>query len=98
MAFFEKDLQGDLKKIAEVAGMEAAMKIGRAFKGTYLYISGFEQLKKKVRDEEIRRAYGEGVKVRLLCLRHGLTERQIRRILCEAEHELPGSLLDLIRD
>ncbi len=95
----EKELKGDLRKIAEVAGLEAAMKIGSAFRGTSLYINGLDGLKRKVRDEEIRRAYEAGTKVRSLSRRYGLSERQIRRILGEEpEDKLPLAAVSIIKN
>jgi len=94
-----QELPGDLKKIAEVAGIEAAVKIAVAFRGTYLYIHALDSLKRILRDEEIRREYGQGSKVRDLSLRFGLTERQIKRILGEPPLcVVPEVLSDLLRN
>lgn len=96
---FIRDLPGDLRRIAEVAGLEAAVKIGRAFRGTYLYIHGLDQLQRLLRDEEIRRAYEMGVGIKNLSVRHSLSERQIKRILGEpASMELSNILQRLISD
>lgn len=96
---FHEGLPGDLGKIAEVAGLEAAVKIGRAFRGTYLYIHGLDHLRRRLRDEEIRHSYEKGAKVRHLSLRFGLTERQVRRILGESPMRgVPDTLLTLIKD
>lgn len=71
-------LPGDLQRIAEVAGTEAALKIAREFRGTTLYIPDvFRQL----RDEAIRRHYDGGVSVKRLAIEHRLTERWVWRIL-----------------
>jgi hypothetical protein len=43
-----ESLPGDLRRIAEVAGLEAAVRIARAFRGTYLYVQGLDDLMKQV--------------------------------------------------
>lgn len=82
-----KRMSGDLRRIAEVAGVEAAIKIGRAFRGTYLYIRGVDDFVRTVRDTEIREFHSAGTGVRRLSHRYRLTERQIRNILCSGKCE-----------
>ncbi len=74
-------LPGDLRRIAEVAGLEAAVRIGQAFRGTLLYVSGVDDMVRAVRDEMIRREYDAGKPSRRLALKYGLTQRQIQKIL-----------------
>jgi Mor family transcriptional regulator len=93
-----RQLPGDLRRVAEVLGLEAAVKLSKAFRGTYLYVHGLSNLRRLVRDEEIRRAYDQGVKVKALALRYGLTERHIRRILSGASVGLPEGLLRMLKD
>ena len=83
------ELSGDLRRIADIAGIEAAVKIGRAFKGTYLYIRGIDGLLRILRDVNIKADYDKGVGIRRLSRRYNLTERQIRNILASEER---GSL------
>ncbi|MDA8168104.1 MAG: hypothetical protein M0Z59_00215 [Nitrospiraceae bacterium] len=91
-------LRGDLGRIAEVAGFEAAVKIGIAFRGTYLYIHGLDALKRRLRDEEIRRAYEKGATAKDISNRFGLTQRQVRRILGEEPLDsIPDSVLHLLK-
>jgi Mor family transcriptional regulator len=90
-------LPGDLRRIAEVAGVEAALKIARAFRGTYLYVPGLDDLMKQIRDEQIRKEYDEGKPVKRLAIKYRLTERQIRRVLnsrAKAVHPLISRLID----
>jgi hypothetical protein len=75
-----ESLPGDLRHIAQVAGLEAAIRIARAFRGTYLYVP---DLMRQIRDEKIRHEYDRGRDFRSLALEYGLTQRQIRNILCE---------------
>lgn len=74
-------LPGDLRRIAEVAGLEAALRIARAFRGTYLYVPGLDEFEKQLRDERIRKDYDQGKSVRKLSLQYGVTERAIWKIL-----------------
>ncbi|MDA8174004.1 MAG: hypothetical protein M0018_05360 [Nitrospiraceae bacterium] len=92
-----EDLPGDLARIADIAGLEVALKLGQAFRGTYLYITGFDAIKRKLRDESIRRAYDSGEKVKVICMRYELTERQVRRILAEAPIAVPDHIFEIIK-
>jgi len=96
MGTIHEELPGDLKRIAEVAGLEAAIRIGMAFRGTYLYIHTLDSLKRLIRDEEIRRGYARGEKVRELSKRFGLAERTIKKILARAGYDIPEGLSNLL--
>jgi Mor family transcriptional regulator len=99
MSTVVQELPGDLQRIAEVAGVEAAVKIALAFRGTYLYINAMDSLKRLVRDEEIRAAYGRGVKIRDISFRYGLSQRRVRKILDEAPSVgLPEAVAELIKN
>lgn len=74
-------LPGDLARIAEVAGVEAAVRIADAFRGTSLYICGLDDLRRRARDERIRQEYDSGTPVRTLARRYNITDRAIRKIL-----------------
>jgi hypothetical protein len=51
-----RHLGGDLRRIAEIAGIEAALKMGRAFGGTSLYIQDLSSLERAIRDQRMMRA------------------------------------------
>jgi Mor family transcriptional regulator len=92
-------LSGDLRRIADVAGIEAAIKIGVAFKGTYLYIRGVDKLMRLVRDMKIRKEYESGSGTKRLSRRYRLTERQIKNILgTESEGSLPRGIERLLEE
>lgn len=91
-AFIEA-LPGDLRRIAEVAGLEAAVKIAREFRGTTLYIP---DLIKQYRDEAIRRAYDRGETAIKLALKHRITERTVRSILKRPSVKLPDAFAPLL--
>lgn len=91
-------LSGDLKRIAEVAGIEAALKIAHAFRGAYIYISGLDKLMRLARDEKIRDEYDQGVSVRRLALKYQITERGIRKILGKPSSEIDIDLYALLRN
>jgi len=73
---------GDLKKIAELVGVEAAIKIGMYFRGTYIYIGSRPNVLREIRDSKIRKDYDRGLSVKRLSIKYGLTERYIKKILC----------------
>lgn len=88
-------LPGDLRRIARVAGLEAALKISRAFRGRYLYVQGLDELQRQARDDRIRADYDSGVPVRKISSKFGLTTRAVRKILSrpsEGMNPLAGRL------
>lgn len=91
-------LPGDLKRIAEVVGVDVAIRIAKEFRGTYLYIHSLDDLLREIRDKKIREEYTAGKKVRELAIKYGLTERWIWNILgVEPDQGSSPSLLDLLK-
>lgn len=83
-------LPGDLRRIAEVAGLDAALKIANELGGVPLYIAKLDDLYREVRDAKIRAEYdGSGKTGKDLALKYNLTERQIWTILGREEETLP---------
>lgn len=93
-----ESLPGDLKQIAQVAGLEAAIRIARAFRGTYLYVPGLDELMKQIRDEKIRKEYDEGSGTKGLAAKYGVSQRHIRRILHSQASELNSLVSRLLED
>jgi Mor family transcriptional regulator len=82
-------LPGNLRRIAELVGIENALKISDEFGGLELFIPKGDDFRRAVRDADIRAAYDGGIKVRILARRYSLTERQIYNILgVQPEEEL----------
>ncbi|MEJ2254770.1 MAG: Mor transcription activator family protein [Nitrospirota bacterium] len=77
----KESLPGDLGRIAEAAGLEAALKIARAFRGSYIYVPGLDTLIRQARDEDIRREHHEGSTSAELAAKYGLSQRGVRTIL-----------------
>lgn len=93
-----EQLPGDIRRIAEVIGVEAALALAKEFRGTYLYIHNLDDLFREIRNKDIRKAYTSGKPVRSLAIKHRLTERQIWNILGnEPETETSPSLLNLLK-
>jgi Mor family transcriptional regulator len=86
-------LPGDLRRIAEVAGLEAALKIARAFRGTCIYVSGLDEIRKQIRDERIRQDYDAGRPVKMISIKYGLTERGVWKILKKPGQKPPHPLM-----
>jgi Mor family transcriptional regulator len=91
-------LPGDLRRIAEVAGVEAAVRIAREFKGTYVYIPRLSELIRQARDLRIRADYDRGIPVRRIALKHGLTQRGVRKILNRPSPEVSNPLVFSLLD
>jgi Mor family transcriptional regulator len=83
-----ESLPGDLGRIAEVAGLEAALRIARAFRGTYIYVPGLDAYQKQIRDTKIRRDYDGGISVRVIAEKYGIAERTVWRVLKSPPDEL----------
>ena len=93
-----EQLPGDIRRIAEVIGVEAALKIAKAFRGTRLYIHTTDEFLREIRDKKIREEYSNRSKVRELAIRYELTERQIWNVLgTEKENETHPSLLTFLK-
>lgn len=92
-----KYLPGELRRIADVVGLEGAVKIAAVFGGNVLYVPALEELQRLARDETIRRQFRGGVIARILAERFGLTERSIWRVLKRPVPRLKEELLDLIK-
>lgn len=90
-------LPGELKRIAEVAGLEAAVRIARSFKGALLYVPGLDDMARMARDAAIRKDYSKGTNARELSKKHHISERQIRRIVSTpGKTNLPNRLIELL--
>jgi len=75
-------LPPSLQQVARVVGIEATLKLEKAFRGTYIYIASVDTIRREVRDVKIRAEYDAGgVTVSHLAVKHHLTERQIYTIL-----------------
>jgi Mor family transcriptional regulator len=87
-------LPGDVRKIAELCGLDTALLICREFGGTRPYIPKLDDLYREVRDAKIRADYDAGgVTVAMLARRYKLSERQIFNILgCPPEEDKNFSL------
>ena len=93
-----EQLPGDLRRIAEVIGIEPTLDLAKAFRGTYLYIHNLDDMLREIRNEDIRKSYSKGTKVTDLAIKHRLTERQIWNILgMEPDEVTPPSLLNLLK-
>ena len=71
-------LPGELRHIAEVTGLDAAVRLGLVFGGSMLYVPMVEDLQRMVRNERIQRDFHRGATARTLARRH---ERSIWRVL-----------------
>jgi Mor family transcriptional regulator len=91
-----ESLPGDLRRIAEVAGVEAAMRIAREFRGTHIYVPTLDGLIKHLRDQHIRNDYDRGKSVRTIALKFGLTERGVRKILGRPSTDCNPLLLEIL--
>lgn len=89
-------LPGDVGRIAQVAGLEAAIKIAIAFKGAVIYINSLEALFREARNERIRVEYSGGMPVRRLALKYGLTDRAVRKVLGTVGTPIEPKIADLV--
>ncbi len=69
------------EEIAEVIGAEKATTFCEHFGGMQIYVPTKEIVEMTNRHELIRAEYDRGEKVKNICRRYGIGERQVRRIL-----------------
>lgn len=77
-----KSLPGDLKRVAELLGLDAAITLVEHFGGGYLVIPKCDGILREIRNDEIRKLYDSGTyTLRDLAWKFRLTDRTIREIL-----------------
>jgi Mor family transcriptional regulator len=80
-------LNGDFRRVAELIGLDNALRISAEFGGLWISVPKLDSLKREVRDRVIRETYDKAQKtqkthvVRSLAREHDLTARQIYNIL-----------------
>ena len=74
-------LPADIRRLAEIAGVDAALKFCSECGGTWIYIPKLDGLRRELRDQAIRESFDNGRSVRELCRDHNLSDRQIYTIL-----------------
>ena len=79
------ELSGDLRLLAELAGVRVALRVARAVGGTMLRIPKIDRWQRRHRDRCIRRDYDNNVSATCLARKYHLSERQIWTILGRAE-------------
>jgi Mor family transcriptional regulator len=90
-------LGGDLRRIADVAGLEAAIKISRAMRGTTIYIPSLDEIERLARDERIRHDYHiKGYSARRVAMLHEVTERAVWKILNRISQNLSPETLEIL--
>lgn len=90
-------MQGDVGRIAQIAGLEAALKIAVAFRGTTIYINSLDPLFREARNARIRKDYDGGTPTRRLAIKYGLTIRGVRKILGTTGAAIDSGLIELIQ-
>ncbi len=82
-----------LREIAEMCGLENALKISKKFGGTRPYIPKLDDIMREIRDARIREEYDSGkYTIDRLAQKHGLCIRTISYILGEEPNEAPPTL------
>lgn len=80
-------MNDDVKTIAGIVGVRAAIEIMQALGGGTIYVPGPEEVRRSLRDERIRREYASGARVRDLCRRYRISDRTVYRVLKSADME-----------
>lgn len=76
--------EDDSRELVAVVGLPAAQQLSRQYGNSRIYIPRAHRLLLARRNQAIVQAYDAGTPASALCLRYGLTERQIWRILQSA--------------
>jgi Mor family transcriptional regulator len=91
-------LPGDLRRVAELIGLPHAMLLVEHFGGGYIIVPKCDEIKKEIRDNEIRALYDAGgVTIRDLAYKYELTTRTINTVLGKDNEEVPLPLFDLMQ-
>jgi len=80
-----EELPGEIKDVAVVVGVETALKLAQAFRGTSVYFRNVDHIMRKKRDICIREAYDRGVRVNKLARDYKLSKRHIETILSRSD-------------
>lgn len=83
-----------LEKLAEVVGMDAAIKLCEAYGGETVYIPMMKTVKSRAVRDKIRREY-DGMNIVALAKKYNLSARRVRQI---TEGVTPYNLLSDIED
>lgn len=90
-------LPGDLRRLAEIVGLEHTFALVEEFGGTYINIPKCDALVREIRNKQIRAEYDAGGDVRRLAIKYRLTDRQIKNILAEADEVIPLPLFNFLK-
>lgn len=90
-------LPRDLRVIANVIGINGAIKIAKKFGGGVLLIPKCERLIKTVRNERLRKDFDiKGMSVPQLVRKYNLSTRSIYDILKGSQQAIPDSLIEVM--
>lgn len=79
------DLPGALKEIAELIGVDNAIKLAQEFRGCSVYICNIDSVLRKVRNKHIRDGFDKGDTITNLARKYRLSTRQIQYILSDTD-------------
>ena len=92
-------LGGDFRRVAELIGVENALRLSAEFGGLWISVPKLDRLKREVRNPKIRKRYDAAkdktAVVRALARENNLTARQIYNILGEQPGDEPEFVLPL---
>lgn len=77
------DLSGLMAQIAEMIGVENALKLAQGLGGLNVYIPKADTVLAAIRDRRIKAEYSAGNSVRELARRYNLSEVWVRKILTD---------------
>jgi Mor family transcriptional regulator len=75
-----EDLPENYRIVAEICGMESAVKLSQQMSSLTIYVPSFDKLTRDRRDERIRAEF-TGFNLRPLAQKYGLSETWIREIV-----------------
>ena len=75
-----EDFPEGFRDVVEVIGVEAAYKLCENFGGNPFYAPKADSITKRLRDNNIKQDYRNGVSIQQLCLDYNLSFNQVRAI------------------
>ncbi len=74
------DLPSELREVARIIGLGAAIKLIHEFSGTQIYVPKYETIVRPVRDRAIKAEF-DGSNIKTLAGKYGMSTRHLRAIL-----------------
>lgn len=88
------DLDEEQKELVDIIGLEAYKQLLQYYGGSSIYIPKTDALERRIRNEKICQEYQKTRNTKVLSVKYGLTENQIRNIIADVYQEMKNAPVD----